>query len=347
MLDSLRRLFAHDSDRPAEPTSVLAPTALDSGLDTPFSVTEHLIASDGWPALNWDAARRWSESAPTDAARNHAWSACERAWLLHMRDALGSRFELYENDNVFLLTPLGSKSAQFTLDFVHRSQLRVLSVLEGIAKPAPLGKTILIVFDDADHYYRYVSLYYPDSGEFAFSSGMYLDRGCGHFVAMGNELRSIEPVVVHELAHSVLAHLPIPLWLNEGIAVNTEQRLGHTGMNANPKEMAEQHRDFWNESLIQEFWCGDSFYRTDDGNALSYDIARIVVSQLATDWASFRNFVLEAHYQDAGAEAARTHLQMSLGSCVASLIGFPPNAGWEPDPSKWPSAEVTQNRQPH
>ena len=35
---------------------------------------------------------------------------------------------------------------------------------------------------------------------------------------------------MHEMTHGSVAHLPLPLWLNEGLAVNTERRLaGATG----------------------------------------------------------------------------------------------------------------------
>ena len=51
---------------------------------------------------------------------------------------------------------------------MQRTLGRVLTILEGIGQALPWGKDLLIVFDDAERYYEYVSYYYPEKGEFAF-----------------------------------------------------------------------------------------------------------------------------------------------------------------------------------
>lgn len=91
------------------------------------------------------------------------------------------------------------------------------------------------------------------------------------------------------------------------------------------------HLKFWNAERIQEFWSGASFDRTDDGNLLSYDLARIVVEQLAKEWDSFARFVASASREDAGASAALSHLGIRLGSCAAALLAIESNESWEPD----------------
>src|SRR5688572_25195416 len=72
--------------------------------------------------------------------------------------------------------------------------------------------------------------------------------------------------------------------------------------------MHGKHQRFWKEADIQHFWSGHSFGRTDDGNSLSYDLARIIVEQLAKDWESFKRFVLAARHDDGGEAAARERL---------------------------------------
>lgn len=69
----------------------------------------------------------------------------------------------------------------------------------------PWGKDILLVFDDEESYYRYVSYFYPESGEFAFSSGMFINAGCSHYVTMKGDLRLIEPIIAHEMTHAFLS----------------------------------------------------------------------------------------------------------------------------------------------
>lgn len=49
---------------------------------------------------------------------------------------------------------------------------------------------------------------------------------------------------------------------------------------------------------------------------LSYDLARIIVEQLAKDWEAFQDFVLAADRADAGS-AAHKHLDLGLRSVSA------------------------------
>ena len=189
-----------------------------------FALRRHLIIHNGYPILHQEAVGRWIDTVP-EPIRQRAWEACERAWLLHFRDALGPVFHYDESATAALLSSLESHVARATLEYMERTLKRIVAVLEELGNVPEWGKDLLIVFDDQQQYYDYVSFYYPDSGEFAFSGGMYISRGAGHFVTVKEDLRGIEPTIAHEMTHACLSHLPLPLWLNEGIAVNTESRL--------------------------------------------------------------------------------------------------------------------------
>lgn len=244
-----------------------------------------------------------------------------------------------EEGDAVLLSTLEPNVARATLGFMGKTLQRIVRLLAGVAKIPEWGKDILIVFDDEDAYYRYVSHYYPEAGEFAGSSGMYISAGCGHFVTAKADLRAIEPVIAHELTHGCVGHLPLPAWLNEGLAVNTEQRLSPLGPSVfTPQQMHAKHRRFWGDAEIQEFWSGKSFLLNDDGNMLSYDLARIMVAQLSKDWESFRAFVLASSLADAGAAAAVEHLGVELGTVACALLEKEPTPAWRPDPSAWQEA---------
>ena len=186
-----------------------------------------------------------------------------------------------------LLCSLDERAAKSALDFVNRTEQRVLRVLDGIAKNGGWGHDIVVLFDDQETYYRYVSHHYPDAGEFAFSGGMFINASCAHFVAIKGELHALEPVIAHETIHALLAHLPIPAWLNEGLAVNTEQRLCPAAQDPRSRpsalQMHQRHKTFWGPEEMQQFWSGQSFLRSDQGNELSYDFARILVEQFAVN----------------------------------------------------------------
>lgn len=296
------------------------------------SLIQHV---NGFPHFDWDKVYRWIDTLP-ESERAAAWGLCEQAWLAHLRDSLGADYSIREAGDAVLLSTLESNVAKATLEYVTKTENRILRLLDGVARTPDWGKNILLVFDDDDAYYRYVEHFYPEAGEFAMSGGMYIHSGCGHFVTVKADLHEIEPVIVHELVHGLVSHLEIPAWLNEGLAVNTENSLSPAGKpRFSPQEMHAKHLGFWGADEIQEFWSGKSFLRPDDGNMLSYDLARILVEQLSNDWPRFSTFVNEASVADAGAEAAIRHLDIDLGAAACALLEKEPDTAWHPDPTTW------------
>lgn len=341
MFKFLRNFLSAKSSMGPEPVSLPLKTevppaevVIDNVL--PFHISEHIRNHEGFPIMDWEAVNRWAEELGQANLQDSAWGAIERAWLLHFREALGPKFWLAESNNAMLLSSLEDNIAHATLDYMERTLKRVVKTLDGIAQVPPWGKDILIVFDEGDSYYRYVSHYYPDAGEFAFSGGMHINAGCSHYVTVKGDLRSIEPIIAHEMTHGCLGHLPLPAWLNEGLAVNTEQRLTGARMSDyTPQQLRQKHLEFWREGEMQEFWSGKSFLRTDDGNLLSYDLARILIEHAAKNWEPFKRFVLASDAADAGATAAHDHLGVDLGELVCALLGREPSTAWAPDPQAW------------
>jgi len=290
--------------------------------------------------MDWHAARAWAAGIADEAERQRATEQAQRAWLLHLRDAFGDHFRLHETPQAWVLSSLESRVVLATADYVARTRERVVRVLGRLADPAAQQRSIVLVMDHDEDYYAYVACYYPDTpaeGEvFAFSSGMFVHAGCPHFLVKRADLSAIEPVIAHEMTHSALAHLRLPTWLDEGLAVNTEHRLtGTPRLIHTPHELQRMHERFWGHAEVQQFWSGRSFHRPDDGNLLSYELARILVQQLSRDWPSFERFVLAVSQDDAGARAAREVLGIELGGSVAALMQKPQALGWSPEPTRW------------
>jgi hypothetical protein len=165
---------------------------------------------------------------------------------------------------------------------------------------------------------------------------MHIAAGCSHFVTVKRDLRLLEATIVHEMTHACLEHLPLPVWLNEGLAVNTEQRLAGAPRTAvdEPGRLHDKLRRFWSVVGIQDFWSGIAFHLA-DSQTLSYELARILVAQLANNWQPFAQFVLHADQADAGAAAAREYLGLDLGEAVTTLLERDTPRSWAPDPAKW------------
>jgi len=262
------------------------------------------------------------------------WSATAKAWLHAMRARLGSSFAVSESDRFLLLTALDERAARRMLEYLEKTRKRILRVLEGIATESELGKLCVLVFANEDEYYRYVSEYGTEEGELARSAGMFLQYGYGHFVFVQDHMSAVEPTIAHELTHCMLQHLPLPAWLNEGIAVKTEYRLSPPQGRPlyTPEEMRQRHLEYWNERTIQEFWSGKSWRRPGESNTLSYDLAVHFVGLASREFAAFREFANAASVDDSGDTAARAHLGFPLARFAQAVLG---EGRWQPDPAKW------------
>lgn len=324
------RLPRAEAGLPPPPPQADAPLQIEAPGHAALDLQACLRDAHGWRVVDWAVVEAWLDGIADPLQRQGARQACQRAWLMHLRDGMGEYAGLHETDDVLLLSTLEARAVKTTAEFVARTRQRVARVLGTLATPQPGAKSILVVFDGEDDYYTYTAAYEHGDGERAFSGGMFIDAGCPHFVTRRDDLTLIEPVIAHELTHAALAHLRLPLWLDEGIAVNTEHRLTGVRAEHTPQELQRMHQRFWGEAEIQQFWTGESFRRPDDGNKLSYDLARIIVEQLAKTWEPFAAFVANASQEDAGAQAAREAMGIELGPMVCALLQRAPTATWSP-----------------
>jgi hypothetical protein len=264
-----------------------------------------------------------------------------RAWLLHFRDAIGQHAHLWETDEAWVLSSYDATRARAAARFVATTRRRITQLLDGLARFPSGTRSTLVVLDDLEQYYRYITNYYPDEGEFALSSGVFIKTGCPHFVTVADDLSTIEPVIAHEMTHASLAYLRLPRWLDEGIAVTTEHHVTPRYRRADHElELMAAHLEFWDAARMQEFWSGKCFRRTDDGNRLSYDLARKIVGLVGREWSSFTKFVRGVKRADAGAAAAISELKFDLGQLAAAAIRIPVQPGFTPDPQAWKSGDA-------
>lgn len=303
----------------------------------PEGLSEALEGQVAWrqdatvPIPDW-ANLPWPETADDATLNRHA-NGLAAAWLDATARSLAVAHRRAESDHFMLLSPWEARPARLLLDYLERSRRRVLAALPEIARDQGYGKTAVMVFADEDSYYRYVANYgSPSDAPEALSSGMFIDAGYGHFVFVQGPFEGMEPVVVHELTHCLVRHRPIPAWLNEGLAVNTEQRFTPQRPRYQANEREYAFGQFWNAQTIQEFWTGKSFLRPDDGQPLSYELARLLVQLLDQDHARLARFCAEAHRDDGGEAAANGVLGIGLGALAGVVLG---EGDWSPRPALW------------
>jgi len=303
-------------------------------------VEGHLDRSDGFPRADWDAVCPRIMEQVAEKGLRDAFTSAARDWLTATRETLGGAYRVEDSANFLLLATFPPKTAVSLLAFLERARARILTqLLPGIARVQGHGKHVAIVFDDVEKYYSYIAYFYPPTGEFAASGGVFVQRGhgrsgwgYGHFVLHGSVIVGIERTVAHELTHNCVRHLPIPGWLNEGLATTVESVVMGEGALVVRKEDIEEHRAHWRDGVIQEFWSGAAVHRPDEGSRLTYHLARMAVKALSYDYARFREFVLLANRADGGEEAAQKVFGNGLGGLITQFLG---PGDWTPRPETW------------
>lgn len=288
---------------------------------------------DRFPRPNWNAI--WSRIEPiTDEAEQAAlWARAGREWLEQVAGALGQDYSVQDVQGFLVVSNRSLADLKGIGSVLKNARARILAELDGVAANDPRFPLAVLWLEDEARYYEYVSHFYPESGEFAFSGGMFLRVGYPHFVFPHyDEDWQLERVVAHELTHALVRHLPLPLWLNEGMAVTLEEMIAGVRHAAITEEKLAEHREYWTPELMQAFWSGESFSFSDEGNGLSYALGQLLVLNLGHDFPRFREFAIASDHADSGEAAAQRVFGVSLGDLIAGFLG---DGDWAPDPDQW------------
>ncbi|HXJ57560.1 MAG TPA: hypothetical protein VNU68_12945 [Verrucomicrobiae bacterium] len=276
---------------------------------------EEAFSRPDWKVISQKIAELVS---PED--RSQAWVEVVLQWLVQLRDELGGSYHVTESSEFFLLSALDQGDTQRVLAFAERALHAIREQFQDVAWKGFCGKHVVLLFMDDDDYYQYQAPFLRDGINVA-SGGVLLGSGYVHIAISYHAGRAVRPTLAHELAHNCVAHLPLPLWLNEGVAVRVERFMTRPSEPMLHRELADQHRNHWTETNIQEFWAGASFGQPGDPQTLSYSLAEILVELLTGKHQQFLEFMRQAHYRDGGQTAALDCLGLSLGDVAARFLG--------------------------
>jgi hypothetical protein len=286
---------------------------------TEEALAAYMPIGEGYPRPKWGAIGALIDRLQREQAYESRCAAA-RAWLDATARHLGSPYVVRETRNFLVLSPLSGRAAEVVERFIERAWKQIVVELDGLADHASYGKRVVMVFATADEYYEYSAFFYSD-GEHPLSAGVFLDGGYGHVAVPFREIEETEATIAHELTHYYVSSLPLPLWLNEGLAVTFENEVCCNRPLRIDSERLAEHHVFWNDKTIQQFWNGRSFRRTDEGLGLSYELARYCVRALAHDREPFIEFVKNATFEDAGEAAAFAVYGGSLGGLIEQFFG--------------------------
>ncbi len=276
----------------------------------------------GFPRPNWIAMDGWRRAFTPHSDRHEVWCQFVRHWLGRLCTALGGEYKVTESKHFQLLSELDAEGNARILKHFEESLARMNRVLNSYDGQSR-GKFVALRLTEDDDFYDYVSDFFPD-GESAGIGGCLITQDYYHMVLPETNPIDETRVRVHELAHNLLTHLPLPLWLNEALAMAFERDLTGNHQWELDSETIREHRAYWNASTIQEFWKGESFILV-SGQKLAYSLAftllNIIYKEVRPSPEEFRRFIQRAGWHDAGAEAFREHLGLELCECVEAFLG--------------------------
>ena len=293
-----------------------------------LSIPNALETRVGLPRPDWAIIQDWMSSNVADADLDDAWTTLASDWIDQLIEALPDGYSRRQSREFFLLSSSAESTDERILQWCEDSRETILKILAGVARDEGHGKHVVFAFADAETYYDYVSDFYPDDGEFGLSVGMFLDSGYGHLVMCMAYEGEHDRTIAHELNHALLRHLPLPLWLNEGVTQVIEDLVVGSSHFHVDREMSHRHRTYWNANTIQSFWSGDSFDAPDDGQELSYHLAEILFRNLMSDYPKqIHDFLKKADFVDAGNQALLDSCDATLQDRVAQFLG---EGEWSP-----------------
>jgi len=306
---------------PAEQDSKWQPELIDlSQVEGAFSFEEGYSRPD-WKIIARAIQQRADGSDELDAA----WNEAARQWVMRLQSDLGGDYQVKDSTQFILLTALEAKLSGEILAFAENTLDQIRDRLKDAAWNTGHGKHVILLFQEEDDYYQYVSYFYQE-GNHPTSGGCLIRKGYVH-IAAPYEPFEIRQTLAHELTHNCVVHLKLPVWLNEGLAMLFQRSLATVRRPLLDYELKERHLAFWNPENIQEFWSGISFQKPGDSNELSYSLAEIVLTLLLEkrgDWGAFLN---QAQWGDAGQTAAIDCLGADLGDVMSTFLG---EGDWRP-----------------
>lgn len=307
--------------------------------DAAIKLGERLLGEmherEGLPRPDWGRvqARWWTLP---EAEQPAAWTAVEWVWQHLLADAWGGEFRVVHRGECLMTTDLPDAEATRAAAFMGRALGTIERCLTGLGLPeysdGGPGLDVAVVCRRVEDYLDYVCDADDANHMGAVSGGVCLHQGSVHVAAHGATAAKLEPVLAHELAHSRVAGLGLPVWLEEGLVVHLEKAVVPSADFAADLHTVALHRQFWTPRRLERFFTGDVFCSADDAEGLPYALAYQIVGELMRDDAGKLAALLEvASWEDCGTSACEAVYNVEPYELVPRFIREAAEANAEND----------------
>lgn len=297
------------------------------------------VTENGFPYVQWDVVTDWLEANIDPEQFNDAFHLLAYQWLEMLRASLDGNYEVHSSPNFYVLAEMGEREALDFLRFAETTRTNMMVSMGNIPEvDVGYGPHVAILFNNPDELARYIVRGMPEEGDFGMPAGVMADEGYAHIVMVKTPQFQMEPVFTHELSHALLAALPLPLWVNEGVTEIVTHELTGVQPRVVDADIMRKHRALWTSKTIQEFWSGGSFHRSGSLSEISYSLAMVLCKNLSTAYDCFPEFLRQADWADAGQSAAEDVFGITLGQIAAEFLG---PGDWQPLPNEGNGLEDT------
>jgi hypothetical protein len=283
-----------------------------------LDIKDAFETAHGLPRAKWKLLReRVCHLTGKERPRDQDWVVLQRHWLKLLAEVAGESFGVIESEK-FLLMARDAGESGWILDIAEQGQQKVMQALgERVGGPV-VGKIPIISFMN-NHLYRQHVRHYRHDDKPDESDGVCVhDHGEIH-VALAS-LSGIKDILPHELAHAHVGNLPLPTWLNEGVAQLVARRwkydLG--------SEFQSHAKLFWRKRGLARFWNAEAYEtpRVGEEMVFAYIFSELLVKEIRSLGESdFQRFLAVADAKDAGEGACRGVYGFGLGVWAAKLLG--------------------------
>ncbi len=300
-------------------------------------VPEAFIEAHGLPRPQWKVIFAQMQKDWPRERKHDFWCAAQREWLERLRAAMAEPYVVVESENHFILTA-NRGEPKWMLDFAEELNALVGGMLDGALSNQSFGKFAVLVFHGEARYWQYIRYFAKDNRP-RESAGICIFSGDTHIAMPG--LANFRHVLIHEMVHARLSHLPLPHWVHEGIAQNIDRQLSARSRMLADRFARGQHFIWWKYHGIQLLWSGEIFQdRRTDRRLMGYELAEQIVNEMIKpDRVTFNAFLREAYKGDGGEAASRSYFGVGLGVLAQQVLG---PGDWDPKPQEWDATKVEE-----